>query len=187
MLAAPAIRAMIYIAAGIRAEMRDPHDVLPEMLPGRRTQDMHFEQGLGHCERARGRELPVQSHQGPGHFNRTGQTASPLQGMIRHRSVRDERISQNRTALLPVPLETGELEARQPADIVGDAQRRKGIEAVGDRNDFAPDQPGNDPKSQQNRKSQSSEDDRNNPGAARRLGLIDLHKPVLGLIRSDAS
>jgi hypothetical protein len=101
--------------------------------------------------------------------------------------VRDGRIGQNRTALLPVPLETGELETRQPADIVGDAQRRKGIEMVGDRNDFAPDQPGNDPKSQQNRKSQSSEDDWNNPGAARRLGLIDLHNPVLGLIRSGTS
>ena len=93
--------------------------------------------------------------------------------------MRDRRIRQNLTALTPVMLETSKLDARQPADLVGDAQWRERIDAIGDRDDLPPDQPGADSEAQQDRNGQSSDDDRNNPGAARRVGLIGLHRPVL--------
>ena len=93
--------------------------------------------------------------------------------------MRDGRIRQHGKALRIVLLEAGELEARQPIGTVGDAQRREGIEAVRDCDDLAPDQAGNDRKSQQHSKSEPPQNNREDSGTARWLGTIGVHDTVL--------
>ncbi len=125
----PAV-AVVEVAAGIRAEVLDAHDLLAEVLPRRCLQDVQLEQGPADRQGTRRREAVVKPDGGARHLNGIAEAATFPGDLIRNGRGLDRRALKDNPALLCVPLQTTQLVPCEPARLVPDVQRREGVEST---------------------------------------------------------
>src|SRR3712207_3590252 len=108
--------------------MLDTHDLLAQVLPRRRLQDVQLEHGPAYCQGAGCWKGAVESDGRALHLDGIAETAPLPCDLVRDRRGHDRRVSKDGAAFLRIPLQTTELVAGQPIRLIPNAERREGVQ-----------------------------------------------------------